>query len=310
MDHTLRRGFLAHSGTRLMKLFWGLAILAVAVPQANADGICLIADSSLYGGGILGTAPSPFIAGCGPGLSDNTGGSGGVVKTTPSSLPSPLSLLTSATLNFSDTTGTNSFASASLGLGTLGAYDSGSATGGSNRASSALNDTVHFHISDASSAPITVNVHVNGTESGTGIFINNFQLSSVGFLSFQMDNQGDPGNFAVLSDPGWGGGAFTNTSQGGFNYSGTITVTNGEALGITAALSLACVSAETCDFSHTATLSFNLPSDVTFTSDSGVFLTQTASGVPEPATFALMGTVLVALGVFRKRRIRPGHSKS
>lgn len=301
MDLTLRRGFLANSGVRLMKAFWGLALLAVVVPHANADGICVSAGSSLYGNGILGTAPSPFEAGCPYGLS-NGASPGGIVTISPSSLPSPISQLTTATINFSDPIGTNSLASASLGLGTLGAF--ASAGGDASFASSALNDTVHFHISDsATSVPITVNVHVNGTESGTGTFNNNYELDFVGVLKFAMDNLGGhPNNFAITSDPGWG--TFTNTSQGGFNYSGTINVTNGEALQLTAALSLGCVTAETCDFSHTAALSFNLPSDVTFTSDSGVFLTQTgASAVPEPASFALMGTVLVALGIFRKKGI-------
>src|SRR5450755_3476297 len=104
-----------------LKVWGGLALLAfVVVSQANAAGICLTVGSSLYGGGILGTAAAPFEAGCTFGLSTNTGTAGGIVTTSPSSLPSPISQLTSATLNYSDPTGTCNIASANLGTGKLG----------------------------------------------------------------------------------------------------------------------------------------------------------------------------------------------
>src|ERR1017187_3799699 len=101
--------FLQRPATHWMTL---LGLLAVLAPHANASGICLAADSSLYGGGILATDPNPFVSGCTYGLSTNVGSYGGIVTTSPSTLPSPLTQLTSATLNFSDPTGTNSSASA------------------------------------------------------------------------------------------------------------------------------------------------------------------------------------------------------
>jgi PEP-CTERM motif len=298
MDLASRKGFLADSLTKLMKVFGGLMLLAVLAPHANASGMCLTAGGSgLYGGATLATAA--FIAGCPVGLV-SFGSGGAIITTSPNPLPSPISQLTTATLGYSDPSGTVNSASASLGLGTLGAFDSGSPTGGNNSSGPALIDVVHFNITDgATSVPIVVNLHLNGSESGGGSFDNLFRLTFGGDLSYEMTSNA---GFIANTGSNWvGTPTLTNQTLSGFDFSGTINVTNGEALQLVMSLHLFCVN-ETCDFSHTAALSFTLPRDVTFTSDSGVLLTQTGgSAVPEPASFALMGAGLVALAVFRKR---------
>lgn len=60
----------------------------------------------------------------------------------------------------------------------------------------------------------------------------------------------------------------------------------------------------TLDFSNTAALALALPQGFTFTSESGVFLSQQASPVPEPGTWMLLGTGLIGLLGYgwRKRR--------
>jgi hypothetical protein len=279
-----------------------IGLAAVFIPHVSASGVCLSVGGPVFGGAILAT--ENFAAGCAVGLSSNAHG-GAVTTTTPTPLPSPITLLTTGTLGYSDPTGTINTATASLNAGKLGAFDFGSLTGGNNGPLTSLSDVVHFSITDgAPSVNMVVKLDLNGTETGAGFFNNILQLSFGGSLGYQMDNGGGhPGNFSLFSNNGWISPVVMNETQNGLDFSGTLNVTNGEALPLQASLALACVSGETCDFSHTAALSFALPSDLTFTSDSGVLLTQTSSAAPEPASLALIGGGLVVLAVLRRKTL-------
>jgi PEP-CTERM motif len=71
-------------------------------------------------------------------------------------------------------------------------------------------------------------------------------------------------------------------------------------------LNLSCQSGALCDFSHTGAFSFsNLPSNVSFTSASGIFLSalNNPGGVPEPATWGLMIAGFGLTGAAMRRRV-------
>jgi hypothetical protein len=271
-------------------VFTSLTLLTLASPLANASGICLSLGTAVFGGATLASVPGAAACQNSAGLLSNAHG-GAIITTTPTVLPSPISNLTAATLGYSDPSGNVASATANLNAGTVGAFDNG---GGPL---AELFDVVHFHITDtAQSAQVGIKVHLSGSESGGTSFINNFQFTFVGVLQYEMTSAG----FLVNSDPGWG--VFANQTLGGFDYNGTINVTDGEAIPLLMALTLNC-SNTNCDFSHTGSLGFTLPGDVTFTSDSGVLLTQTASSAaPEPAVFGLMADGLVCLCIIGKNR--------
>jgi len=272
-----------------------MGLSTVLVPHVSAAGICL--TTGFYGPASL--ASEAGIAACG-----NAAGlviqpfPGTTVTTIPPVLPSPISLLTTGQLLNSDSRADHARAFASLNLGTLGDYAGSTATG-RTLASSILLDSVHFTITDgAPFVPIFVHIHLGGTLSGAGFYSNQFGLFFGGVLDYTMQN----GAF-VAAQQGWVNPSLTHESLGGFDFRGVLDVTNGESLPLLMSLSLDCNTGEVCDYSHTAQLSFGLPSDVTFTSDSGVLLKGTSS-VPEPSSLLLMLPGLLGLGWVRRMRLR------
>ena len=84
----------------------------------------------------------------------------------------------------------------------------------------------------------------------------------------------------------------------GFDFTGKFTVNDGDTKSFMEELSLTCESGASCDFSHTGDVALELPTDVSYTSDSGVLLT---GGVPEPATWAIMLIGLAGVGASLRR---------
>ena len=94
--------------------------------------------------------------------------------------------------------------------------------------------------------------------------------------------------------------SLTNATVSGFDWSGVLAVSDGESVSFYLNQGGQVFSGASADFSNTLQFSFlNLPSDATFTSDSGVFLT---GGVPEPSIWAMMLTGFLGLGALAWRR--------
>ncbi|MDQ6760868.1 MAG: PEP-CTERM sorting domain-containing protein [Acidobacteriota bacterium] len=112
---------------------------------------------------------------------------------------------------------------------------------------------------------------------------------------------------------GWASYSFSSNTPGLVVFNGVYALTGPRVdLGIAATLSASCGLGANCDYTNTGQFKITSPgSNVTYTSDSGVFLTGApAASTPEPASVALLGTGFAALLVLRKKLVGRGRTRA
>jgi hypothetical protein len=217
--------------------------------------------------------------------------------------------LTSSSDQTSATTGaftSASYASASLFTGLLRASVSNSGNGPNASSTAQFFDTLTFSIPGATSSTVTdVGVHyvVHGLFDDTGSVDLPLQFGG-GLVDPQWIGVQAPSfHFNV----GWLSETVNQLDTQDFDFTGIIAVTGANpVVDINASINLVCAGVVSCstDFSHTGTVSLALPTGVTYTSASGVFLQGAQSPVPEPSTFVLLGLSLAGISIGSVRRKR------
>ena len=166
-----------------------------------------------------------------------------------------------------------------------------------------MEDQLTFSVGGSGSDTITVGFSLDGNVTA-GVPATYSQLVEYNFgnpLLFWSAGTA----FGPTTSPttGWNTFSFTGNTATGFNFVGTLTITNGEVVPISFIQQLNCNNGAVCDFQNTGQMSLVLPSDVTYSSASGVFLTQSAT-TPEPGSLVLMGLGFAAIGCLRRRSRR------
>jgi hypothetical protein len=176
-----------------------------------------------------------------------------------------------------------------------------------------LSDGLTWHVAGGGAAAVTISVHVDGTlENNVNIFTQTLAMRIEGTteetMNFQGDSASGPGGLTFQTFPSanqsWVSEAFSDVSVTGFNFTGVFDVTNGEYTPFYMSFAIdPCGYGLTCDFQDTDQLSLSLPTGVSYTSDSGVFLSSPAMSVPEPTTLTLLAVGAFGVAFARRRQI-------
>lgn len=153
-------------------------------------------------------------------------------------------------------------------------------------ASAQRNDVLTFQVAGANSSTVT-NIGVTFTVDGT-VTPGSYPSSNIeteysfkfgdGIIDYVYDNASVSNPNQIVEDGFWVSNNIMSESPSSFIFSGVYALTGATvSLSIQELLSINCLGNASCDVSHTGAVSFTLPSNVTFTSASGVFLTQSVA---------------------------------
>lgn len=201
-------------------------------------------------------------------------------------------------------------------------YSAGDA-GAAAIAAASLSDTLHFTIAGADSSTVTL-VPVSFAFDGlltpgrpygpTATLYYNFSFGNARAYEFGDYGAGyyNGTSYPTFSFPvaqgqtsGWESASFTSYDPQDTRFSGIYAITGASAdIPIAFGLQIIAGNNVTLDYSHAGSISIGHVDGVSFTSDSGVFLTAASNvgSVPEPASWALLVAGFGSIGAIARRR--------
>lgn len=198
-------------------------------------------------------------------------------------------------------------------LTTNATSNDGQYTFGGSLWSNALQDDPTFHVAGGGSALVTFEVAMNGnvTVPIGGVYNQTvgFSITGAAFtVDAESNRDGMPVPFSYYPyNNGFLNPTLTDSSLGGFTWTGQLEVTDGESLPFNLTQGGGVSDGAYGAFDLTLSLP-DLPQGVTYTSGSGSGVFLTGSGVPEPAAWTTMLLGFAAVGgacrIARRRAAR------
>lgn len=209
-------------------------------------------------------------------------GPGAITITNAPNTPNLTQATSQVVFNYPEPGGTvtgTAYASVNLASGTLGALGNGNVVGGtvSNEGvTTTMKDTLMFNIPGATSSTVTniaVSYQVTGSAAATGVAYAFGRNSGMTFGNATI-TEAYSATDNIIENSGWVSMSTPSLTENLVTFNGVYALTGpSPTVPIRLFLNIQCQSGD-CDYSHTGAFTMTLPAGVTYTSASGVFLTQ------------------------------------